>query len=280
MSVSTSSGPFAGESRADAWLFEHSKFLRKHFSPNGPTDIPSKHELVQERASGNAFPRETKMDTALFEHSKFLRNHVKHEENVEGGIQSKHAMLRDSFDGDRPKSSGALSEGNEAPKGLRKTMRSNAANTTTSHSDPAGNSIDVPQNDPIVAPVAAAVASSTPKDRDVVNGTDNADDIPHSTATEDQALALSAGAVPAWQAATDNRRAYGEEKSLRSAAAVGAGPGLIEHHPTTMESTPAVERPVPHSLQSNGAHARSYDEATGADPTTHAPQEHEDSVAR
>ena len=62
------------------------------------------------------------------------------------------------------------------------------------------------------------------------------------------------------QAATfDTSRAYAHEATLRSAAAVGAGegtnrdiaPSLIEHHLTTMESTPVVRRPVPHSLMSN-----------------------------
>ena len=237
MSSLASSGPYVGETKADAWLFEHSKFLRKHFSPQGPSDLPSKSELIQERASGDAFPGETKMDAALLAHSKLLRKHIKHEENVNGGIKSKSAMLRESLDGDRSHEAETNSTSLEGRTIAEDSIRPAPSRVATRES-----------------------AISNELDGAGINGS------PREGSQH----------VPAWQAATDNERAYGDEASLRSAAM--AGPGLIEHHPTIMESTPVVERPVPHSLMSNSAHARYYDEATGEDPSKHLP--HEDSFAR
>lgn len=254
---SSKSGPYAQESKADAWLFEHSKFLRKHFSPKGPTDLPSKHELVQERATsdGGAFPRESKIDTALFEHSKFLRKHLKHDGDDEG-IKSKSAMLRESFDGDRP--AGALglrdADGNTTPRGLRKTMRGDS--TTAAQEQP--ETYDAPQDEllPVVAPV-----KSTEHVPAWQAATDTS--VPYGSEVSPQRSAVGPGTAEepvliSDAAKIDPGRAYGDEASLRSAAAFGGGsagrdvaPGLIEHHPTTMESSPVVGRPVPHSLMSN-----------------------------
>lgn len=42
-------GPFAGETRTDAWLFEHSKFLRNHFKHNHQDEFEtkSKHDMLR-----------------------------------------------------------------------------------------------------------------------------------------------------------------------------------------------------------------------------------------
>ena len=263
MSTTTaSSGPYAGETKIDAWLFEHSKFLRKHFSPQGPTDIPSKHELVQERLSGDAYPRESKMDAALFEHSKFLRNHVKHDGD-DSAIKSKHAMLRESFDhdGERPKTRGETGGANSGPIILRKTMRRSISTTNEALKD---------------EPVETAATAATATGPGITNGTDLTDGEPaHFLVTEDTPyshhphIETRPPSNPAWQAATDTSRAYGDDGAPSSyAAGLGAsggvndansshtGPGLISHHPTTMESVPVVSRPMPHSLMSNSVYAR------------------------
>jgi hypothetical protein len=252
---SNTSGPYPGESKADAWLFEHSKFLRKHFSPKGPTDLPSKHELVQERSSGDgaAFPKESRMDAALFEHSKFLRKHIKHEGDYDE-IKSKHAMLRESFDGDRPRGAGGMRDENGNII-LRKTMRGEPAPAV----QPQQETYDPPQDDAV--PVLAAPVDTATQVPAWQAATDTS--VPYGSEVSPQRSATgadtSADPVLISQTATvDPARAYGDEASLRSAAAAGmrnrskdVGPGLIEHHPTTMESTPVVERPVPHSLMSN-----------------------------
>ena len=241
---STTESAYAGESKADAWLFEHSKFLRKHFSPQGPTEIPSKHSMIQDRSSGDAFPGETKMDAALFEHSKFLRKHVKHEENVDGGVKSKSAMLRESLDGGRTHGGESITEDREA---LDQT-----GTNSNFHDDLNGAALSRQiTRDP--------AAVNDVEDRNGVNELP-AQEIPHT---------------PAWQVATDNERSYGDEVSLRSAAK--AGPGLIEAHPTTMESTSSVGRPVPHSLMSNSAAGWSCDETRSEEPWKQL--SHEDSVA-
>ena len=268
MSTTTaSSGPYAGETKVDAWLFEHSKFLRKHFSPKGPTEIPSKHELVQERLSGVAYPRESKMDVALFEHSKFLRKHVKHDGD-DFAIKSKHAMLRESFDhdGERPEARGEINGANPGPIILRKTMRRSTSTTNEALRD-----------EPVAGEAPAAAAPTTPGLANGINPTNG--EPAHSLVTEDTPYShhphiethkpTHTPTIPAWQAATDTSRAYGDEappSSFRSATAGGVaavntsshtgGPGLISHHPTTMESIPVVSRPVPHSLMSNSLHAR------------------------
>jgi hypothetical protein len=260
MSTTTaSSGPYAGETKIDAWLFEHSKFLRKHFSPQGPTEIPSKHELVQERLSGDAYPRETKMDVALFEHSKFLRNHVKHDGD-DAAIKSKHAMLRESFDhdGERPRARGETGGASSGPIILRKSMRRSISTTNEALHD-----------EPVAAATAATVTAP-----EITNGADPMDGEPaHFLVTEDtpyrhhphiETHNHAPTTVPAWQAATDTSQGYGDDGAPPAAAGgaggvVGAsahtGPGLISHHPTTMESIPVVSRPVPHSLMSNSIYA-------------------------
>lgn len=255
--VSSKSGPYAGEGKTDAWLFEHSKFLRKHFSPRGPTDLPSKHELVQERSSGDgaAFPKESRMDAALFEHSKFLRKHVKHEGDYDD-IKSKHAMLRENFDGERSAGAARMRDENRNTR-LRKTMRGEPAPTA----QPQTETYDPPRDDAV--PVVAAPVDTATHVPAWQAATDTS--VPYSSEVSPQRSATGAATdtniepVLILQAATvDPARAYGDKASLRSAAAVrgrnvnkDVGPGLIEHHPTTMESTPVVGRPTPHSLMSN-----------------------------
>jgi hypothetical protein len=236
--------PSPAKSKADAWLFEHSKFLRKHFSPNGPADIPSKHDLIQERASGEAFPRETKIDAALFGHSRFLRKRFKHEENVQGGIKSKSRMLRESLDGQR---SNGMMEQNDS---VGDTYGQRSAAAEVEQSD---KTQDVFQD----APIAAATPREGPHDEESANGLDHRNDIPVNETPEahtkipsaDQDTARSSS-VPAWAAVQDNARSYSSVEPFSAVAGVPKA-GLIEHHPTTMESTPVTGRPVPHSLLSN-----------------------------
>jgi hypothetical protein len=214
MSSTTSSGPFAGESKADAWLFEHSKFLRKHFSPNGPADIPSKHDLIQERASGDAFPRETRIDAALFGHSRFLRKRFKHEENVQGGIKSKSRMLRESLDGQR--SNGMMEQNNLVDD----TYGQRFAPAEVEQGD---KTQDVFQD----APIAAATRREGPYDEESANGLDHSNDIPINETSEartqipsaDQDTARSSS-VPAWAAAQDNTRSYSSVQQLSAVAGV------------------------------------------------------------
>jgi hypothetical protein len=251
----TPSGPYVRESKADAWLFEHSSFLRKHFSHNGPDDLPSKHDLVQERSSGDAFSRESKIDTALFEHSKFLRKHVKHEGDDEG-IKSKHTMLRESLDGER--SLFGEETGDEdvvaRPNALKEMMSDDPTPATEQ------GTYDPPQNGavPILAPTDTkplAPAWQAATDTSITHG-DEA--YPHRSLSSMDQSTKTESTLVSEAAPFDKSHAFGDEATLRPAAAVGAGegtdrnlaPGLIEHHPTTMESTPVV-RPVSHSLMSS-----------------------------
>jgi hypothetical protein len=244
MSSTTSSGPFAGESKADAWLFEHSKFLRKHFSPNGPADIPSKHDLIQERASGDAFPRETKIDAALFGHSKFLRKRFKHEENVQGGIKSKSRMLRESLDGQR--TNGQMEQNHQ----IDDMYGQRSAALEVEEGD---ESQGVFQD----APIAAATPRAGPHNEETANRLDHSNGIPVNETLEAHTQIPSAdqdttrsSSIPAWAAAQDNARSYSSVEQISAVAAVPKD-GLIEHHPTTMESTPVTGGPVPHSLLSS-----------------------------
>jgi hypothetical protein len=122
-------------------------------------------------------------------------------------------------------------------------------------------------------PVAAATAATVTAP-EITNGADPMDGEPaHFLVTEDtpyrhhphiETHNHAPTTVPAWQAATDTSQGYGDDGAPPAAAGgaggvVGAsahtGPGLISHHPTTMESIPVVSRPVPHSLMSNSIYA-------------------------